>query len=93
MPFQLLLDQDIFTGKDQRKSIFRRETQWTAFRETLSKKFKKKKKKEKKSLRPLFGDEGQVHCEVIIELSLPAKLAPSLSACLELWLFCALDVL
>ena len=36
MPFQLFLDQDIFIGEVQRETIFRRETQWTAFRETLS---------------------------------------------------------
>ena len=36
MPFQLLLDQDIFMGKVERKLIFRPETQWTGFRETLS---------------------------------------------------------
>ena len=33
---QILLDQDTFMGKVWRKLIFRSETQWTGFRETLS---------------------------------------------------------
>ena len=36
MRFQILLDQDTFMGKVWRKLIFRSETQWTGFRETLS---------------------------------------------------------
>ena len=36
MRFQILLDQDTFMGKVWRKLIFRSETQWTGFRETLA---------------------------------------------------------